>query len=364
MNFFLFSLKMELISFFKERRAIALLLIFPLLAALLSFAIPENEMNAVVPVGIAIPEGSEKGEALFKLLPQENGYVEFILSDEDSLRKNVAAGKWECGFILRADFDKRLSNLAYSKLFTVVKNEGSTLDAFVAEAISSALLTLVSPDIGTEYLRDVGAQIPEDGWVLDTEFRISVIPAVDGELGVAGVSSGSAATIIRGFAAILLTVLAIAYGDRLAARRQTAYFSRVRAQRGTAAIIVPALVFELLLLFFVSLVTLLILGERGVLALFAFTLCLVSLSALISSLPQGITAAILPFLPPVLLILCPIFFDAVSIFPALRYLSEIIPVTQYLNAAGGNTTAFIGLALIFTINSALTMGLLSKSRLS
>jgi len=330
MKFFVAAVKCELSQLLSSHRTLALLLIIPLTLAFLGAALPDDELMPAVPVGWTMPEGCERGEELLGLLRAEEGFIEFIEADEETLRANVASGKWECGFILRGDFDDRIARMRTARLFELAVGEDSSLYKLVSEAVSSAMLVMLSEEIGRNYLEDAGAVAPDDGWVLDAERRLEILPAHDGELGLERVSEGMTGGAMRGCAAIMLTVLAVSMGEELSRRRLGGWSRRLAGVRGRALPMLAALFARLVLMLAASYPALALFAAAPLLPLLALCLSLMALTALLSALPDGWGVAVLPFLPPVMLVLCPVLFDTAALVPALAPLCGIFPATHYL----------------------------------
>lgn len=332
MKFMAYAFKLELLNLLKSGK-IVLFALIPLCAALLTLLLPPQELLPLTPVGWAVPEGCERAGELLGLLRESEGYVEFIETDEETLYRNVVSGKYECGFVLRDDFDARIDKGYYSRLFTLVKSESSTMHSLVSEAVSSAMLTMVAEDIGREYLLEIGASAPEDGWILEDSLRLEIVPAAGGEIGSAFVSEKLGQNVLKGAVAILLTLLSISLGDGLARRRKQEYHERMAALVGQVKLVLPPILAQSLMMLLVSMLSLLASGVYGFAELTTLCLCLAAQTFFISALPGGHSATLLPFLPVAMLVLCPILFDVSAFLPGLRYLSMLIPATHYLNGA-------------------------------
>jgi hypothetical protein len=342
MRFFVHALGYELRALLRERLTLALVLLLPLVILVLGRLVPVEESPAVT-VGWVIPEGSARGEELLELLQQDgDGLVDFVETDESTLRRNVAAGKWACGFILRPDFDSRVERQSWSKLFTAVYAEGDVLHSLVSEDVSAALLTMVSGEISTAYLEARGVPAPEGGWSLPGARRLLIQPAQDGQLGIAPVMRGLGENLLRGAAAIVLTLLCLSMGDALARRRRTEVYRRLAAVRGEGLPLLAALLVRYALLFLAAFLSLAAAGAAEAGPLAALCLSLMALTGFLAMLPAGWSAPALPFVPWVLLVLCPILFDASGLFPALGALHMPIPAAHYLHGAIAPLLALTG----------------------
>ena len=349
MSFFLTACKAELIMLLKRKRAVALLLL-PVCLMFISFIVPDDELVPAVPVGWAMPEDCRYGGELLELLRQEEGLVQFISADEDTLRANVAGGKWACGFVLRRDFDRRVGALRCRDAFTLVYAGDEALPRLVSEAVSSAMMVMLSREIGQEYLAQRGVEIPDSGWMLDNSQRLEILPVYSGELGLAPVARGIGGNVLRGAAGILLLMLSLAMADSLALRRRQMHHLRAAAVRGEGVLLVAALAVRVGLMFIFAAIGLAFCGALSVLPLLAMCLSLGGLMVLLSALHGGWSGAVLPFLPVALIILCPVFFDVSAFMPGLKWICGLIPVTHYLR---GRVLPNIILCALFTSSGAL-----------
>lgn len=343
MRFFFCVCKMEWRCLLRDKHTILCLLLFPLGILCVNCFLPAENGLPAVPVGWVMPANCEYGDTLFSLIRQETGFVEFISTDADTLRINVASGKWACGFILREDFDERLEKQRWSKLFTLVHSDNATISALISESVSSAMLTMISPMIGKSYLENEDTPIPEDGWFLEESLRLEIQPVYEGKSGSNAVAAGINRNLLKGIVGILLSVLSMSMGEELAMRRTTIEYQRVSSIRGELSMLIPILMCRCILLFSIALLSLISCGgaDRSLLGL---CVCLTGIVALLSELPIGWSTILLPFLPPILLILCPVLFDVSALLPALKPVCALFPVTHYLR---GTTAPNLLMGAIF-----------------
>ena len=103
-----------------------ILLLLPMLTLSASFMLPEWRAESAVCVGVVLPESG--GEEMWKQLQSHNNdVISFILTDENTLERNIAAGRWDCGIILAEDFDQKLAELDTDRIFTLQIGPGSTI---------------------------------------------------------------------------------------------------------------------------------------------------------------------------------------------------------------------------------------------
>ena len=134
-----------------EWRTWLLLLLLPLLALGADRLIPAEEVSAPVQVGVVLPE--EGGGRFWSLLEERSGLVvTFQLSDEDTARRQVATGQWDCALLLPEDFEDRLERLELYPALNLLTGPGSTVYPMVRETAAAALAQCVSPGIAERYL--------------------------------------------------------------------------------------------------------------------------------------------------------------------------------------------------------------------
>lgn len=152
---FLFSgIRTSLISRLKSPGFYAAVLIAAIFLAAVS-QFPAQEVSAPVQVGVVLPQSG--GEAFWALLEQRSGTVlTFHKTDADTVDRNIAAGKWDCGIILSEDFAQSIHKVDLAKAITIRIGEGSTVYPLVREAVCACTIQLISPDIAAEYLLEKG----------------------------------------------------------------------------------------------------------------------------------------------------------------------------------------------------------------
>ena len=114
--------------------------------------------------------------------------------------------------------------------------------------------------------------------------------------------------------------------------------------RGPWALLLPALSCRLLVLLLPSYLSLLACGHGQFLPILALCLRLTALMGLLSLLPGGWSAPVLPFVPPVLLVLCPVLFDAGALLPGMRWLCALPGAGAYLR---GRVPANLGVCVLY-----------------
>ncbi len=362
MIFYTALFKSEIIKQIRDRRILLLIIVFITTCTASVFVASDVDEPASVPVGIVVPEYSIQGAELLTLLRSEDTLVEFILTDEDTLYQNVAAGNYECGYILQPDYDERIERGNYNDLYTLVRSESSALFGLVSESMSAATMQLVADDIARTYLNQQGLDAPVDGYILDEDERFSVVPIIGEDIATTVVAEAESSVFV-GLLALTLCVFAISGGDTLAASRNSLYHKRLAALYGETPLLLIPIFVQSTFLFLITALSFLLLGVHNFLALFLFIICLATLSYLLAQFKDGFSAVLLPFFVPIALVLTPIFFDVRNIFPALRSLSALIPSTHFISYLQGDIYAslyLIALSVVYLLISIIVRKLPKK----
>ncbi len=326
-------------------------LLMPLAVLIAGLFVPQDSLNTPLEAGISLPEQSEQAQALWQRLNTgDPAYVSFHLADEEEIYEQVAAGKWVCGFILRPDFDSLLSSAQSVVLADVVQTQAETMAPLLCEAFSAAVYHLRAPELAATYAAQNGLA---DGATLDAvrETVANGAPhamqlrtvTVDGQAEQAAQpGAATARAACQGFIAIFLFFAALLLASELDGVRQEGWFSRTAAFTGRFPLQAGLALAQMLPLavaagvahalgehFFAGTLSL---ADLSALAGYGF--CLSSFALFLGQVPgirQGLSA-LLPFVPAVCLLLCPIFFDVANFFAPAARISHLLPPTWLLDA--------------------------------
>lgn len=110
------------------------------------------------PVNIAVYiEGSGSGfnEAVMEKLLSDDGILHFYICDsEDELRRDVAAMRAECGYIMQADLETRMRLGENKKLVKTIVSPATVSARLVDEVVFSYIFEAYSPEIVVDYLTE------------------------------------------------------------------------------------------------------------------------------------------------------------------------------------------------------------------
>lgn len=361
----LYEIGLSLGRMARRRGAIPVLLLFPAAVFLWAILFPPDTLEQPAQVGLCPPEEPSQAaqELCRRLLEDSGGYVRFVQSDPDTARDRVAAGVWDCAFVLEEGFDQALERGRAP--IRLIISRGSVLAGPAQEAVASALIQVRCADLAGEYLAGSGL-MPDAGQaarqveaILHNDRPMTVIYA-GGEEGPPSLVQSTAAPVLRGLAALLLLSNALLTGAGLRRDRRSSWYIRARSVAGEGRLLISYLSGRLLpplaaCALAVGAGALLLPGfapvgwELGCLAL--YQLCLIPLALLASYLPgaEALMGVCLPYGIIGCVLLCPILFDAGLLVDGLYPLSRALPPTWYLTAAqpGSPLPLFIGCAVLW-----------------
>ena len=177
MSVILAQVQMALLSLWRRPGYLVALLLCPLVLAL-GLLLPREARGTEILVGISLPEDSPAAAELWERLEEERaGAVTYRRAAPEEVRAQVAAGHWECGFLLAEDFEDRLAEGRYEDLVTQVVSPASTMALPLREPVSAALLELCWQDIAGDCLARIGLDLPPVGALEDIippENRVAV----------------------------------------------------------------------------------------------------------------------------------------------------------------------------------------------
>lgn len=351
------------------------LLLLPAVIFAAGILLPPQSLDNPLHVGICLPEDSPGAAELWETLCQtEQAYVVFHTASETEITEKVAAGKWECGFILHPAFETRYQQEDCGWLATVVTSRSGTLSPILTEAFSTALYHIRAPWLAQAYAEQNGLadanglaalrQQVADGLPENRQMEL-VVESIHGQAQAnAPVHFGTAMarSVCRGFTAIFLFLYGLLTAADLHTAGQTGWFARTAAFTGQsqlfaglafaqfgAAGLCGIAAYSATEWFFAANGIKLI----GIAAICLYTAMLAGLALVLAWLPGASQwlAAILPFIPAICLIFCPVLFDAGQFFAPAKALSAVLPPTWLLHAFDGNGLHMLAAAciIIYTI---------------
>lgn len=361
MRFFAAMLAMQLKRLARRSSTLLCLLAAPVLALALGLAASSGE-DMSVRVGVLLPQNSAYAPAIWHSLAQSGQDVQFVQADtQQQLEDMVAAGQWECGYLLPQSLDDKLANGQYARLVTRVDGPATSLGAVLDWTVSAAVLDSCAATMANGVLAQQGVLPPRDAeaytalaeemFTDKTLLAMDIVP-VNGAVATdaQGSASLTAASLVRGMLALMLLLFSCLCAVWFARDMQAGFFTRLRPYEGTARLYLPSFGASAVLAAGAGLLTLLAgsalfpgyfggFGRQAALLL-CYLLPLGAFSFLLSMLFAGreLLVGVLPFIMMACLILCPVLVDLSAFIPWLGAVSALLPPTVYLRAASGAGT--------------------------
>lgn len=315
--------------------ALAGLLAVPLALWALGFA-PGAADSAPV-VGLCLPADTGFGQAVWARLA--DAPVDYRLCTEDEARRQVAAGLWDCAFVLIDDE----ADLNAAPLFLQLTHPGSLLADPAREQLAAAVLAWQGGARAAAWLAQTGL-IPADseaGWAdrltAQLDNRTPLILTVEGGGSLASLGAAGWAGALARAAALEAPLLA-----------ESALRSLLLCALGVlAAAGLPGF------------------GPAGRQLAGLALLCAgePALALLWAALPAApdLGALALPWLAVGCVLLCPALLDITRFAPALEPVSRALPPTWYLLWADGRAPALLPLGAAALWAAALAAGRLGRN---
>ena len=314
-------------------------------------------------VGLSADARPEAQEFCSRLEEHAGAGICFRRCDEDTLRRQVAAGRWDCGLILPGDFGTRLEHPAARETVTLVTGPGSAAGPLVREAASAVLAGMLAPVIAEDYLLSVGAAEPDsvDGLhpLLETPLppgqEVSIrAETLDGApLTLPDARDRTLEQILLSALAALTLVWALSLAAELGRWRETPAAGELARVRGGTALLLPRLLAGLLPVWILEGAALIAVFGPGALRAAAvlplYLAVLGGLDLLLARRPalwRDILPAAVPFAAAAGFVLSPVFLDAAPLPRALAAAAEWLPSTLFLRAGEGSVPALIRLAAL------------------
>ena len=346
MKYFLTSAKFTLRQRLGSIRNWLVLLLLPIFAFTASIMLPDWQAEAPVSVGVVLPENG--GEEMWQLLEARNdGVISFILTDEDTLDRNIAAGRWDCGIILAKNFDQMVQELDTDRLFTLRIGPGSTVYPLVKETISACVAQLITPDVAMDYLWDSGIIAKEITLDLEEPDRVLVsMSTLDGSsVQVPELTTRSTQNMLRWLTCITILVRMLFGTADLAKWIRSPGMKRMEPLQSPLCSMAARAGTDALLLFLSGSAAMLLLGDgfRGCLAVLGYVVFWLMVSLLLAQFSAVTTAlhVFIPFAVVISFLLSSVLMDISLIFPQLSGISRWLPASMFLGICNGNWGNFL-----------------------
>lgn len=346
MRYFMTGVRFTLMQRLGSIRNWIILLLLPALVLAVTVLTPETDASAPVCVGVVLPQSG--GEEMWQLLRgRSDGVLEFISTDEETLERNIAAGRWDCGIILAEDFDQRAAELDTDRIFTLRIGPGSAVYPLVKETVCACMAQLIGPDIARDYLLESGivSETPDDsqlGQTLAESDRVLVVMSTaDGQpLPAPELTSRSTKGLLRWLICVSILVRMLFGAADLGKWMDSPGMRRTCALQSPLWTMAARAAADGLLLFISASLAMLILGEGlwGCAAVLGYVVFWLMVSLLLAQFPALTTVlhVSIPFAVVISLLLSSVLMDVSLIFPMLSPVSRWLPVSMYLRTCEGS----------------------------
>ena len=348
MNYFLTIFRCTLHQRLGSFKSWLVLILLPLLVLSAHLMLPESDTASAVSVGVVLPESG--GNAMWELLESRNDSIlSFILTDEDTLDRNIAAGKWDCGIILAEDFDQRVRELDTDRIFTLRIGPGSAVYPLVKETVSACMAQLIGADITWEYLLDSGItdeRVALDQVLSEPDRVLVTMSTLHGEpLQVPELTNRSTVHFLRWLICASILIRMLFGAADLCRWVHSPGMKRAQPLRSPISAMAARGAADALLLLFSASVALLLLGDGfwSIAAVFAYVVFWLMASLLLARFP-GITTLLhgcIPFALVTSLILSPVLLDTSLILPGLSAISPWLPASLFLRSCNGDPAGLV-----------------------
>lgn len=334
-----------------------IVLLLPALVLASNSLLPEQEVSAPVQVGVALPERG--GEAMWAQLEARSDEVlTFIPADADTIDRNIAAGRWDCGLILAEDFDDRLPQLDLNDIITIRIGAGSTVYPLVRETVSACMAQLIGPDIAREYLLSSGIATEETlsemqsrlEERLDESDRVIVSMSTPDGSPLSPLEltrKGMDAIFCWMVSAVILVRLMLGATD-LGKWISAPAVRRLKPLRSATCLMAARIGAEGILMCLSGCAAMLLLGMGlwGCVAVLAYVLFWLGLAILLAHMGQisGVLPVCVPFAAVISLLLSSALVDIGLIIPMVSGVSRWIPAAMFLRICQGDLPAAVSLA--------------------
>lgn len=370
MRYFFTGILSTLVLRLRDIKSWAVLLMLPALILASGRILPPQEVSSPVQVGVALPEaGAEEMWALLE--SRSDDVLTFVLADVDTIDRNIAAGRWDCGLVLAEDFDERLEELDLDRIIALRIGLGSAVYPLVRETVSACMAQLIGPDIARKYLLDSGivaeealAQIqPRLEESLDESDRVivSMTTPDGGELSPLELAQEGIDSILCWMVSAVILVRLLLGATDLGKWSSSPAIVRMKPLRSLTCLMAARAGADGILIFLSGSAAMLLLGRGswGCAAVLAYVLFWLAASILLAHFRpvSSVLPVCMPFLVVISLLLSSVLMDIALIVPSVSEVARWIPAAMFLRICEGDPYAsgflFGGAILCLSISGAI-----------
>ena len=361
MRYFFTLLRVTFLQQLRSLRNWIILLLLPAIILSAKTLLPESEATSPISVGVVLPVSG--GEEMWQLLEARNdSLLTFILTDANTLDRNIASGRWDCGIILAEDFHNRVSELDTDRIFTLRIGPGSTVYPLVKETVTACFAQLIGPHIARDYLQESGIA---EGLIeinLDNPDRVQVsLTTLDGQpLRTPELATRGTRNLLRWLVCVSILVRMLFSSADSGIWIQSPGMKRSQPLRASLCTMAARGTVDAILLVCSGSAAMLLLEEAfwGCVAVLCYVLFWLMISLLLAQFPSMTTVlhVLAPFAVVINLLLSSVLLDISLIFPKLSGISRWLPVSMFLEICKGDlnaawlllTGSFLGLMLAWS----------------
>lgn len=353
MRYFFSGILSTLLLLLRDIKSWIVVLLLPALVLATGKLFPAQGGSSPVQVGVALPDtGAEEMWTLLEARSDE--VLAFILADVDTIDRNIAAGRWDCGLVMAEDFDDRLAELDLDRIITIRIGPGSTVYPLVRESVSACMAQLIGPDIAREYLLDSGIATVEtlSGMQSRLEARLDESDRVIVSLSTPDASplrplelaqEGMDTILCWMVSAVILVRLLLGATD-LGRWISAPAILRLKPLRSGTCLMAARIGADGILMVLSGCAAILLLGKGlwGCAAVLAYVLFWLAASILLAHFApvSSVLPVCVPFSAVISLLLSSALVDISLIVPAISGVSRWIPATMFLRICEGEPYAF------------------------
>lgn len=332
---------------YKKITFLLILMLIPLLVIGYSFS--AREESGVMTIALAQEASDPMATQVIEKLKNEPSLIRFVICETtDAAKAMVRDGKADAAWLFPKNMEEKVYRFIHSpsrfhSFIRVVERGDSVPLRLTREKLSGTVFSFCSRPFYLRYLRENEPElssVPDeallrhyDEFVKDT--KLFEFAYLDGEGGADDLAEANYLTTpVRGLMAVIVVLAGLAAAMYFTQDLRLGTFSLVPERRkgmvellcqliailNTAAVMLLALHFAGL--------TKELARELGVLALYVPAVALFCMNIRIWCRRLNALAVSLPLLIVVMLVICPVFFDLVSV----RALQHLFPPTYYVNA--------------------------------
>ena len=327
---------------YKKPTFLVLLVLIPVLIIGYRFAVKDDA--GVLTVGLTQQTQDPLSDRIFRDLQEDSRLIRYeVFPSPEKAKEQLQAGKLDAVWVFPENLQAHID--AYAKdpgaenaFITVLERTDNVALAFSRERLTSTLYRDVAKTVYVNHLRENAPELNQlsDAQLLEHYENTAFSSDLFTFAGAQKNSTGESFLLspLRGLLGVILTLCGLAAAMQYSRDEEYGTFLRTDPRQK----ILPEIGSQLVAVFQLAVLALLCLTVCGLSGnflpelalLFLYTLCVAAFSMLLRQVFGSVRhlAMITPVLCVLMLVVCPVFFDA----GALRKFQFLLPPTYYINA--------------------------------